>query len=228
MGLVLQSMGSWLPQRFITVMCAVSASLQFAQVGLDAPSLPPACPRPPRLATHSRTALLQLLYLTLSPEAYMRHRHWINLAQRARVLFVLTVVTATSTTTALYRFHRAAQFPGSLRALVHVVVFPSLVPLAPLMNHGLPFKSELLLAPLRLLIALQGVPHQALAIELLQLGEWVQPACNALRGAILAPALLQSEEAGNFCTELGPPFLLALVHVLLGAVLPLQVGRAWG
>jgi hypothetical protein len=179
------------------------------------------------------TALLllaQLAWLNNSTASYLRHRHRLALAHRARIILVVAGFSAFASSAAVYPFHRAAQFPGSLRALVHVVVFPAAYNLAPVVNHGLPFRSELLLAPLRLLIALQGVPHQAAALRQAELGEWVQPACNALRGAILAPALLQSEEAGNFCTELGPPFLLVLVHVLLGAVLPLQVGRgrAWG
>jgi hypothetical protein len=167
----------------------------------------------------------QLAWLQLRPISYIRRRYSVTLLHRARIFLVVMAMSMMMSTEGIYPFRRAQQHPGSFRAFINVVVFPAVYSLAPILNHGLPFKTELLLAPLRLLIALKGAHHQALALRLANLEDWTQPACNAGRGAILAPALLHSEDLGNFCTELGAPFMLVLVHVLLGVVLPLQVGR---
>ena len=181
-------------------------------------------------------AALQLLLIVWSlawPDAYMRWRLPIVLLQRLRWLLLVghTCYFRSSGEVLLHARGHLAANAGSWGAFLVLAAYMPLLTLLQAANLMLPFRLAALLSLATLALHTRlALPHQVQALQEYRIQHFVQPACEAVQSAVLAPVMASRALVPSWSCCSGPAaaqLLFSWLVVVVAVLLPLHFQHYW-
>lgn len=168
--------------------------------------------------------VIQLLWLWVARDSYMRRRQWVQLAQRTRYLLMIFFVGIYIPGLERIVVQNAAVVPKGLKAFFSATMIIPLSNNSCSLNHHLPFRFEVPLIMAVPLMELYGrFQQQQRVLKLAKFDEAIQEACTIAQQLLLMPLMLEDPQGSDFSGSKPCKFIIVLCTLLVGAMLPLCI-----